>query len=243
MNRRPTHYECVALPAELHQRMSARWVYPHPADECSLWSLEARIGAVVRCLIVGLRSRRSTNRGGSCWRCDRTARIRSGLTAWQRIVCGCVDDGGNRRSRVDRISVRIDRFGIFARSISGVRIRFAVRQCVLLRNDRNGRCGGNEGGEVHYILLCIGRHAGNNERAVDAILLPERYWRAFTWSVISPGITSSPQGRKVGIPFSTMASAYWTVVAVTVRVIFSKAHTLPFAVFLSTRCIKTASAD
>ena len=27
-----------------------------------------------------------------------------------------------------------------------------------------------------------------------------------------------------------MASAYWTVVAVTVRVIFSKAHTLPFAV-------------
>lgn len=173
MNRRPTHYECVALPAELHQRMSARWVYPHPADECSLWSLEARIGAVVRCLIVGLRSRRSTNRGGSCWRCDRTARIRSGLTAWQRIVCGCVDDGGNRRSRVDRISVRIDRFGIFARSISGVRIRFAVRQCVLLRNDRNGRCGGNEGGEVHYILLCIGRHAGNNERAVDAILLPE----------------------------------------------------------------------
>ena len=218
MNRRPTHYECVALPAELHQRMS----------ECSLWSRETRVVPVNRCLIGGLHRGRSTKRGSSCWRCHRTARIRSGLTAWQRIVCGYVDDGGNRRSRVDRISVRIDRFSIFIRSISGVRIRFAVCRRVLLRNDRNGRCGSDEGGEVHHIFLCIGRHA------------------AFTWSVISPGITSSPQGRKVGIPFSTMASAYWTVVAVTVRVIFSKAHTLPFAVFFSfffsTRCIKTASA-
>ena len=166
MNRRPTHYECAALPAELHQRMSARWAYPHPADECSLWSLEARIGAVVRCLIGGLRSRRSTKRGGSCWRCDRTARINTGLTAWQRIVCGCIDDGGSRRSRVDRISV-------CTCFISRFSIRFAVRRRVLLRNDRDGRCGGDEGSEVHHIFLCIGRHAGNNERAVDAILLPE----------------------------------------------------------------------
>ena len=166
MNRRPTHYECVALPAELHQRMSARWAYPHPADECSLWSLEARIGAVVRCLIGGLRSRRSTKRGGSCWRCDRTARINTGLTAWQRIVCGCIDDGGSRRSRVDRISV-------CTCFISRFSIRFAVRRRVLLRNDRDGRCGGDEGSEVHHIFLCIGRHAGNNERAVNAILLPE----------------------------------------------------------------------
>ena len=173
MNRRPTHYECVALPAELHQRMSARWVYPHPADECSLWSRETRVVPVNRCLIGGLHRGRSTKRGSSCWRCHRTARIRSGLTAWQRIVCGYVDDGGNRRSRVDRISVRIDRFSIFIRSISGVRIRFAVCRRVLLRNDRNGRCGSDEGGEVHHIFLCIGRHAGNNERAVNAILLPE----------------------------------------------------------------------
>ncbi len=183
---------------------------------------EARIGAVVRCLIGGLRSRRRTKRGGSCWRCDRTARIHTGLTAWQRIICGRIDDGGGRCSRVDRISV-------CTCFISRFSIRFAVSRRILLRNDSNGRCCGDEGSEVHHIFLCIGRHAvTTKERSTPYFFL--RYWSAFTWSVISPGITSSPQGRKVGTPFSTMASAYWTVVAVTVRVIFSKAHTLPFAV-------------
>ena len=81
---------------------------------------------------------------------------------------------------------------------------------------------------ITYFFVSVVMPVTTKERSTPYFFL--RYWSAFTWSVISPGITSSPQGRKVGTPFSTMASAYWTVVAVTVRVIFSKAHTLPFAV-------------
>lgn len=57
---------------------------------------------------------------------------------------------------------------------------------------------------ITYFFVSVVMPVTTKERSTPYFFL--RYWRAFTWSVISPGITSSPQGRKVGIPFSTMAS-------------------------------------